>query len=103
MLSLKSGVKAAGIQPELLLAITVADQVYSSFSVLCVITALTDGKHSVNSLHYKGKAVDLRCNNTADDAKIVAELKARLGLDYDVILEGAGTLNEHIHLEFQPK
>ena len=44
-----------------------------------------------------GCGVDLR-RPPVKAAEIVADAKARLGDDFDVILEG-----DHIHAEFQPK
>lgn len=64
-------------------------------------------RHSDTSLHYAGNAVDIRSWSfiTTSDKKhrITAEINKALGPDYDFILEGAGTGNEHWHLEWQPK
>lgn len=96
---IKSGVRIYGIQPEVVLALFIARGVYEAFgeSDRCVITSVADGKHSRGSLHYVGCAVDLRLPHQQKGA-ITNALKAALGTDFDVVLEGS-----HIHVEFQPK
>ena len=101
-MKLKSNsVNIAGIRPELLFAVMVADKVYSEHGVECVITSVTDSKHGTTSLHYAGCAVDLRTSvfKSEDYAKAVSdEIRQRLNIDYDVIFEG-----DHIHIEWQPR
>lgn len=65
-----------------------------------IITSGIDGKHMQNSLHYSGRAFDFRTKLLHFEVVklIVAELKERLGKDYDVILEG-----DHLHVEWDPK
>ena len=91
-------VKVAGMRTELLLAAFIADQVYSDMGLDFVITSVTDGKHSATSLHYVGAAFDCRIYDQTPNEKIVKEIKRRLNIDYDVVLEG-----NHIHVEFQPR
>ena len=101
-MKLKSGVKATGLRPEMLLALMVADGVYSSHGYGLVITSLLDGAHSLTSLHYTGCAAD--CRTTAANSPkstidaIAADIRKALTVDYDVIVEP-----DHIHLEFQPR
>jgi hypothetical protein len=33
----------------------------------------------------------------------VQEVKGSLGIHFDVVLEGIGTPNEHLHVEYDPK
>jgi len=67
-----------------------------------VITSAIDSKHGRGSLHYVGHALDFRTKAAgvkplkAD--RIVANMKAMLGPDFDVLNEG-----DHIHVEWQPK
>ena len=101
-MKLKSGVKATGLRPELLLAINVADEVYNNHGWELTITSLLDGAHSLTSLHYTGCAADLRTTaanipKSTIDA-IAADIRKALTVDYDVIVEP-----DHIHLEFQPR
>ena len=99
MISLKLGVDIIGIQPEIVLAIQIAHEVYQCFDANLVISSVADGKHMVGSLHETGMAVDFRLPRSEIDANVVSEaLKAALGKQFDVVLEG-----NHIHVEFDPK
>ena len=97
---IKDGAKVNGLKPEILLAYTIACEVYRKFEVDCVITEGTGGKHGVGSLHYVGLAIDLRTRDfVGEDARIAHRMLAnRLGEEYDVVYEAT-----HIHVEFQPK
>lgn len=95
---LKTGVKLTGLRAELFVAIMVADQVYAEVGRELVITSVVDSKHSATSLHYAGSAFDCRIYDDMDNEKIKATIKERLGIDFDVILEG-----NHIHVEYQPR
>lgn len=88
------------ICPPLLLALIVADDVYSDHGARMVVTSLKDGKHSAKSLHYAGAAADLRTRTLAQGAaaQIAEDLAGRLNHHYDVILE-----SDHIHIEWQPR
>lgn len=100
MLSLKPGVTARGIQPELLLALLALDGIYQHAGYPLVITALTDGKHMEGSLHYKGRAADFRTRDIPIPVVnlIIKNTKDALGGDYDIVLE-----SDHGHLEFDSK
>lgn len=102
-LSIKSGTGGArilGLRPEIVIGLTVANDVYREFGFDCVVTAGIDGSHSRGSIHYKGLAVDLRTRQipAQDQPKLVAKLQERLGDEFDVVLEG-----DHVHLEWDPK
>jgi len=100
LIILKHGVSTFGIRPELLLALVVVDAVYRKFNHDCVVTSLSDGQHSSNSLHYKGLAFDTRTRQlTASQKTELRDMSASaLGKDYDVVLE-----SDHLHVEFDPK
>ncbi len=104
-MELKAGVKIQGLQPEVLMGVLILSKVFEEFNIPFVITACTDGKHMKGSKHYVGQAVDARSKNVPKDKKhvILAEAKRRLGKNFDLILEAEGKLNEHYHLEFDPK
>lgn len=70
-----------------------------------IITEITGGKHSPKSLHYCGKAADLRSKHLNSDTKIAILMKTTqiLGEHCDFILEAEGQDNEHFHLEYDPK
>jgi hypothetical protein len=70
-----------------------------------VITVGANGKHMVGSKHGTHEALDFRTNHlpTALKHLLVATVARRLGPDYDVLLEGLATSNEHGHAEHDPK
>ena len=100
MLSIKPGVKLTGMSPQILLAITIALQIWAEYEYHLTITSMTEGKHSPGSLHYVGHAVDLRIREL--DSTTIAEvsqlLRDCLGREFDVVVE-----RTHIHVEWQPK
>jgi hypothetical protein len=100
MILLKPGVRITGMRPEILFAAVAAMEVYKAAGHDLMITACVDGKHMTGSLHYGGAAIDLRTRDVApaDVPKLIAQIKACLGEDFDVLLEV-----DHIHIEFQPK
>jgi hypothetical protein len=101
-MKLKVGVNPLRIQPELLLALYVADTVWRDNAQELVVTSLNDSVHSKASLHYAGCAADLRTRYFTDEkkAEVAEQLRLSLGSnpDYDVVVE-----KDHIHLEYQPK
>ena len=101
-MKLKKGVNSAGIRPELLLALVVADGVWQQVGQELVVTSLNDSRHSRTSLHYAGCAADLRTHyfTDAQATEVAAALRESLGdsPDYDIVFE-----SDHIHIEWQPK
>lgn len=101
MIKLKPGVRITGVQPQLTLAIGITYSVFRQNSVTeLVITSVSDGQHSRQSLHYVGHAFDIRISELAQDTRVslVSDMKNCLGEEFDVILE-----DTHIHVEWQPK
>lgn len=99
-MKIKKGVRVFGVRPEVVLALFICEGVYREFQRECVITSVIDGRHSRGSKHYSGNAVDIRTRNLnpLDKEPVKDEIAARLGEDYDVVLE-----RDHIHIEFDPK
>lgn len=98
---LKDGVTQQGVVPQIWYAIGLADGIYRANGLRLVVTSLTDGEHMQNSLHYSGKAVDLRTRSVPHDLlrSVHGSLVTVLDpMGYDVILE-----QDHIHIEFDPK
>ena len=96
-MKIKPGVSIAGIRPELVLALCIADTTYAQYANNLIVTSVLDGEHMRGSLHYVGAAADLR--KPADDVGVIVDrLRDSLGDNYDVVLE-----TDHIHIEFQPK
>jgi hypothetical protein len=60
------------------------------------ITSCREGEHSATSLHYEGRAVDLRTRHLTPEQKasIKLELQRALGFSFDVIQEST-----HMHIE----
>jgi hypothetical protein len=101
-MSIKAGVDLRGLAPQMAVAYTIAQRVYSEQAgVACVITSASDGKHGPNSLHYQGKALDLRTRTLRPEQvhPVFMALKDALHPGgFDVVLE-----TDHIHVEFDWK
>jgi len=103
---LKYNVSLKGLSPQMALAAAIVDSVYRELDpgASCTITSANDSKHGEHSLHYKGMALDFRTHDfTGDKQQLIHVLKEALGPQFDVLLEGEGTPNEHVHAEFDPK
>lgn len=98
-MELKAGVQLANLSPQIVLALTMADQAYRAIGVSMVVTSISDGKHSAGSLHYSGQAADLRTRTVpVKQRQALRDTIARtVGSEFDVVLE-----SDHIHLEFDP-
>lgn len=96
--SLKPGVDVRGIQPEILLAVQIAESIYRHHGYDFTVTSFVDGRHSANSLHYKGQAVDLRVWGVPEEKRqaLADEIGAALGRQFDVVFEG-----DHVHIEHE--
>lgn len=98
---IKPGVDLRGLTPQMAVAYTIALDVYrEKVGMVCVITSASDGKHGPNSLHYSGKALDLRMNSLRPEQihPVYVALKTALGEQFDVVLE-----SDHIHVEWDVK
>ncbi len=97
---LKHSVKLKDLQPQILLAVMVADAIYRRHGKELVITSMNDSRHGKNSIHYEGNAVDLRTRyfDSQEKLEVYREIKKRLTVDFDVVLE-----SDHIHIEYDPK
>lgn len=99
-MKLKSSVRLKGLQPQILLAVIIANDVYDRHGRELVITSVNDSRHGDDSIHYKGNAIDIRTRYFSLDEKIAVykEIKQQLTIDFDVVLE-----KDHIHIEYDPK
>lgn len=105
---LKEGALIQGLRPEMLLGIWIAAEVFERIhGYEPTMTSGDDGKHSLTSLHNSGCASDFRANDLpAEIAEEIRDaIKARLGEDFDVLLERDPDEpeNDHIHIEYQPR
>lgn len=96
----KEGVRLDGAKVETFMGICIAAFVLHQNGHVCTVTSVMDGRHMENSLHYKGRAFDLRSRMIPKDkqARMVMAFKDALGDDWDVVLE-----KDHFHLEYDPK
>lgn len=87
------------------LAAIVVNEVFKSHGFDVTITSANDSVHGKGSLHSKDGAFDIRSKTLPPKIKemIFKELTTRLDVQYDLLLEGEGTPNEHFHLEYDPK
>lgn len=103
----KSGsIRVRDIRPELVMALQIIDSIYKIYAgAECTITSINDGKHKAGSLHYKGKAADVRTKGHPQVAmqRIVKTAKALLDAEFDIVWEDVGLDNEHLHIEYDPK
>lgn len=105
MIEFKPGVKLNKLQPQMLIGLLKMESYYDNYHLPLVVTSANDSTHKQGSKHYTGEALDFRTKNAPGLAKgiylkAVAELYP---LGFDVLFEGVGTENEHIHLEWDPK
>lgn len=65
----------------------------------CWITSGRGGQHMDLSLHWKGRAIDIRTwgFNDAQGRQAALDISELIGPDFDVIYEG-----DHIHIEYDP-
>lgn len=101
MITFKLGVKVENVSRLMFHAINLVDKIYEKYGYRTVVTSITDGKHSIGSLHYKGFAVDFRTYHIPSyeqQQAIAKEIDKILGENFDVVLEG-----NHIHIEYDDK
>jgi hypothetical protein len=117
MIRLKESTRLHDLCPQIVLALVIAEQVYVKHGLQMTVTSGSDGVHSETSLHYDGRAVDLRCRiltpDNDEDATVTRrnrvarsrekqairdEIKEALTRDFDVVAEA-----NHIHIEYQPR
>lgn len=106
MLHTKYDVKVNGLKPETLFAIVVVYSMYQAITTNLRITSITEGKHSSQSLHYVGYAVDFGLEDiTTHELRVQFRdnVNDALTNEYDVVLEEPEGAIPHLHVEFQPK
>lgn len=95
----KDGVRYENMAPEVVARKRDIISVFNNRGYLCIVTSARDGQHMQGSLHYEGKALDLRHRQMTEQSKrlICDDLRSTLGNDWDVVLE-----DTHIHIEYDP-
>jgi hypothetical protein len=72
MIHIKPGVVLHRLQPQIVLAAHVVDEIYQRHDIIeCWLTAGSDGKHKPNSKHYSGEALDFRTHNVPAQLRTV--------------------------------
>lgn len=99
-MKIKSGVNVVGLRPMIITIIPIVNDVIRWTGSEMVITSAMEGEHMVNSLHPKGRAIDIRlpCEEHSKNEWVVSILQVVLGKNYDVVLE-----KDHIHIEYDPE
>lgn len=94
---IKAGVNISRLRPEIRKKLNeIARWIWSIEEKELIVTSTYEGSHSEGSLHYANLAVDIRRQDRGNAVR--DELKDKLGMDYDVVLE-----SDHIHVEYDPK
>ncbi len=102
-MKLKAGVRLDMLQPQIVLAAVIVNEIYAAHETECIITSCNDSVHKDDSLHYSGNAIDVRTKNVMGDKNALRnEIASAVGADFDVILESLGENNEHLHIEYDP-
>ena len=95
---LKMGVSVYDLRDEMRRALNKIEDCYNVEGLEAVITSTTGGVHMPSSLHYVGRAVDVRKPPETKLDRIVRCLRDKLGKNFDVVVE-----HDHIHIEYDPK
>jgi len=112
MMQFKEGIWMPGLHEKMRKVMVNAEAIWAAHGEELVITAALDGLHSAGSLHYCGRALDLRTSYFSDQQAVACAttLRASLGRDYDVVLHkhkynniGGMIKSGHIHVEYDPK
>jgi hypothetical protein len=87
-------------EPAMEYARRVVARVWGLYGYGLTVTSGYDGSHMSTSLHYVGLAEDYRTRDVraSDLSRMVSDVRAILGRDYDVVLEA-----DHLHVEYDPR
>ena len=109
MITKSSNVRIKSITPELVFGLMVLDEIFVQTAGIpnrtMVVTSVNDSTHKAGSLHYEGRAADIRTHGLEGPIIeiIVTKAKAALGLDFNIVYEKLEGGMSHIHLEYDPK
>ena len=103
MIYFKRGVDWSRVEPAMIGAVNDVARMFEKRKLGDVwITSVREGEHMEGSLHYEGRAVDIRLPEVelpeANYMGLFYDLKHLLPEDFDVVLE-----ETHIHIEYDPK
>jgi len=100
-----ASVNLSGTHRMLWFAIFTAAEIWERHGVDLVLTSVKDGDHPGGarpSFHPLGLAFDARTHDLEAPMIACEELRAALGPDFDVMFEGEGTGNAHVHVQHDP-
>lgn len=98
-MQIKEGV-ILSLHESMMPALIICESCFRKAGYEFVVTSGVEGRHSPNSLHYFGRAIDCRINHILSDrdVELIADtIRRRLGETYDVVLEA-----DHLHIEYDP-
>ena len=108
----KDDIIMAGLHEKMRAVMVSADSIWRTAGHELVVTSGLDSCHSPGSLHYCGRALDLRTRyfSDAEAAHCANALREVLGEEYDVVnhphrYDRGGNLlyPGHVHAEYDPK
>lgn len=99
-MKIKDGVNIQGLNIHMRPVLIAADELWGEHGEELVVTSGLEGTHSAGSLHYYGRAVDLRTRYFSDATKYrtAGKLYRKLGREYDIVVH-----RTHIHVEYDPR
>lgn len=96
---LKNSVSVKNLQPQIVIAIIVCNDVYREHGYVLCITSVSDSIHMKKSKHELGQAIDIRTRMIPKEGinLIAKEIRNDLTPEFDVVVE-----IDHIHIEYDP-
>ena len=97
-MEIKEGASLHGLNVAMRSVLLEAERIWKNHGQELVVTCGTDGTHSAGSMHYYGYALDLRTRyfDGPEQRAVHGDLRARMGLAYDVVMHST-----HIHVEYK--
>lgn len=101
-MTFKESATRQGVQPQIWVALGIAETIYRYNGLKMVVTSLTDSHaDKPASLHNRGLAADIRTRNVPHDLLRTVHGSLTSVLDpmgFDVVLEA-----DHLHIEYDPR
>jgi hypothetical protein len=109
--SVQSAANGKTLSGEMYFALGLCEGLFARYGCDLIVTAMLDGSHNPGTLHFEGRAADLRMSNVPPDKRqaLCDEVGKRLDrYGFDVVPEleqpaGKVWSGPHMHIEFDPK